>query len=242
MTMGRRRRDNASLLVAVLTLCLSASFCDGAVYWRDQRGGLSPAQKGATAVNGTIYYVTPGRALTLSLEAVSTTADATVEVSLSQGGLPEGATLTNPSVAANSMTATFAWTPTADQQCEYQLCFMAKDSTGVTSTGSYASPTDVGEDERCYTIVVTEQSIYSEGGTFVDATPFLSSLTSACGWSVGFWVKPSFRNVEMDVLTAGYVKNSATVRSPGWTSDAYTYTHTRGGGGNVGFSSSGCCA
>jgi hypothetical protein len=42
-------------------------------------------------------------------------------------------------------------------------------------------------DERCYSIIVAEQSIYAEGGTYVDATPFLSSLKSTCGWSIGFW-------------------------------------------------------
>ena len=197
-------------LLGVLFALTLASFCDGAVYWRDQRSGLTTAQKGATAVNGTIYYVTPGRALTLALEAVSTTADATVEVSLTQGGLPKGATLTNPSTPANSMSATFSWTPTADQQCEYQLCFIATDSTGVVSTGPSSSPTAAGTDERCYSIVVTEQSIFAEGGTFVDATPFLSSLTSSCGWSIGFWVKPSTQ-IDMDVLTAGYMKGG-TVR------------------------------
>lgn len=198
---------------ALLCTLALACVCDGAVYWRDQRTGLSAAQKGNTPVNGTIYYVTPGNALTLALEAISTTAAATTTVSLSQGGLPKGATLTN-GAPVNSISATFAWTPTADQQCEYQLCFTATDSTGVTSTGSYASPTAAGDDERCFTIVVMEQSIFAEGGTFVDATPFLSSLTSSCGWSIGFWVKPSTQ-IEMDVLTAGYKLGGATVRMRG---------------------------
>lgn len=211
----------ALLCVSVLALTL-ASVCDGAVYWRDQRAGLGAGQKGTTGVNGTIYYVTPGRTLTLALEAVSTTAGATVQVSLSQGRLPTGATLTNPTTPSATVSATFAWTPTADQQCEYQLCFTAADSTGAASTGSYASPIAAGADERCYSVVVTEQSIYLEAGSFVDATPFLDSLTSSCGWSIGFWVKPSDTD-DMEVLTAGFTRGGATVRS------GNGYELTRGG-------------
>jgi hypothetical protein len=151
-------------LLGLVVLTVLASACDAAVHWRDQRAGLTAAQKGLTAVNGTIYYVVPGRPITLSLDAVSTTADATVEVALTQGRLPKGATLTNPAVPASSISATFTWTPTSDQQCEYQLCFTASDSNGVVSTGAYSDVAAVGIDERCVSIVVTEQSVFAEVG------------------------------------------------------------------------------
>jgi hypothetical protein len=60
MVMGGGGSRARVALLGLLMVALS-TVCDGAVYWRDQRTGLSTAQKGNTAVNGTTYYVTPGQ-------------------------------------------------------------------------------------------------------------------------------------------------------------------------------------
>ena len=180
---------------------------DEAVYWRDDRTSLTAMDNfaGPTPANGTTFYATPGQKVEFALDAKQAGGFGPIDLYLSQGSLPEGATLTDDTtINSDPYRKTFSWTPKSGQECTYELCFMAKNSkTAVDYAMTLDTPATI--DERCYKIVVTDTVLSFSGGTFVNAPSVVSSLDTDCGVTMGLWFFPKDGvDASMPLITAGY--------------------------------------
>lgn len=181
---------------------------DDAVYWRDDRTGLNGMTDfaGATPANGTTFYVSPGNKVEFDLDAKQADGFGPISIYLSQGTLPEGATLTDSTtVNSDPFKKTFSWTPKSGQECTYELCWMAKNSK--TTAVDYAMTLDVPAtiDERCYKIVVTDAVLSMSGGTHVNIPTVVDDLDQECGVTMGLWFLPKDSvDASMPLITAGY--------------------------------------
>lgn len=181
---------------------------DDAVYWRDDRTALTAMDNfaGPTPANGTTFYTSPGQKVEFSLDAKQGDGFGPISLYLSQGSLPEGATLTDDTtITADPYRKTFSWTPTSGQECTYELCFMAKNAKTTAVDYAMTLDTPATIDERCYKIVVTDTVLSLSGGTHVNVPSVVSSLDADCGVTMGLWFLPKDGDdASMPLLTAGY--------------------------------------
>eukprot|EP00854_Cymbomonas_tetramitiformis_P001562 gene1562-2195_t len=193
---------------------------DKALYWMDKRPQLLDIGddfQGQVAANETAFYVTPGNTLTFIMEAKQGTNYEPVGVYIVQGELPRGATFeynnTDP-LLRDPARRTFEWTPDEGQQCEYLICFSANNSRVDPSKIDYVAQFDTANslDERCYTIVVMDQTLDFDGGTYVNAPLVLPLLTAECGMSMGIWFYPE-GTTAMPLLTMGYTMPGETTKN-----------------------------
>jgi len=193
---------------------------DKELYWRDQRPQLKDHGEGflgPTPANETTFYVAPGNTLSFTMSAKQGTGYAPIKIWVSQGELPEGSTFeyTEPDPKLRDpATRNFVWTPEEGDQCEYLICFIGnntrEDPQYIDYTHVYEPSGCIGGgefpclDERCYTIVVMDQTMDFAGGTYVTGPDsILQALTAECGMSIGVWFLPE-GTTSMPIITMGY--------------------------------------
>ncbi|GBG58751.1 hypothetical protein CBR_g151 [Chara braunii] len=182
------------------------------VMWMDQRDNLPAEFRGNTPFNMTQFYVVPGNTLVFRMAAIQLTGLNPLFVELTQGTLPEGATFNyENSTLDDPVARIFIWTPKPGQECEYRLCFDARNSNRPVPDWTKTVPLDpkVTSDERCYLIHVTDTVLDFTGGGYVDVGRVVPTLRPPCGMSIGGWFYPRGdggpeQNHTMPLLTAGY--------------------------------------
>ena len=198
------------------------------VYWRDDRSDLASMDNfsGFTPANNTVFYVATGNKVQFELDAKQGTGYGPIEIEVSQGSMPEGATLSTdvvtPLVQSDPHRKVFSWTPTAGQECMYELCFIAKNSRQDGTDYSMTLGTTATLDERCYTIIVTDTVLEFDGGTFLSIPNVIPQLDD-CGMSMGVWFWPhsASGHTSMPLITAGYDLNGIRniVHQLNWVKD-----------------------
>ena len=209
-------------------------FNTGTFTTTDSAGDVITVTAPLTLANQTHIVVNVGDLVQFDLQAKQGSAYDPLDIFISQGVMPEGATFTQDTTYNNDPTRyTFAWRPTKGQECEYQICFLATNIRGteypmtvgyndlVSRLGprapSVASYTPAASsfatapfiDERCYTIEVTDTAAHINGGAFVDvdatgASDLVSALDGDCGYSVGGWFYPEGSTSDMALVSIGY--------------------------------------
>jgi len=188
-----------------------------------------------TPADLTTFYVSPGHTLEFYMTALQDSGKPPIGIYITEGGdmmangqvgPPEGATFVYTEYNASSgqthlrdpAKRKFSWTPTEGQQCKYVLCFRGNNTRELESAIDYTETFSGNPDERCYTIVVADQQLDMQGGSFVDAAAALPSLTSDCGMTFSMWFYPE-GTVNSSLATFGYTK-------PGETADNIVYMLT----------------
>ena len=237
------------------------------IYWSDRRPGLDAAlpynvvqdklgystgtftdtQDGVTVTltapltmaNRTRMVVNVGDKVTFDMQVKQASGYDPLDIFISQGVMPEGATMVNDTNNNNDpIMYTFSWTPTKGQECEYEICFLATNIRGseypmtvgysdltsrlgpmapsiysYTPTTTSTSATAPYIDERCYTIEVTDMAAHLKGGAFIDvdaADSLVSTLDAGCGYSFGGWFFPEESTTEMiPLVSIGYTTGAA---------------------------------
>ncbi|KAK3287761.1 hypothetical protein CYMTET_4743 [Cymbomonas tetramitiformis] len=192
---------------------------DKELYWRDQRPDLLTMTgfTGTTPAHETTFYVAPHNLFELVMTAKQDTGYQPLGIHMTEGQVPRGATweYNNTDVMLRDpATRTLSWIPEEGQQCEYRFCFMANNTRQDPALISYAVRFDIllSRDERCYTLIVLDQTLDFDGGTYVDAPASLPLLTAECGMSVGLWFLPE-GTITMPLLTMGYTLAGETQKN-----------------------------
>ena len=231
------------------------------IYWSDRRPGLDynnrfnvirdimgfntgtfnvPQPDGSTRVetaplthaNQTRMLVNVGDLVQFDVQAKQASNSAPIDIFISQGVLPEGATFvksTDSLYTSDPVRYTFAWQPKKGQECTYQICFLASNIRGVdypktvgyddlsASLGpnspydarynpdGYAGPSPY-IDERCYSIEVTDTAAHITTGAYIDVSSpatLIEALDGDCGYSAGGWFFAE-GNADMALLSIGY--------------------------------------
>lgn len=146
-----------------------------------------------TPVNGKIFKVSPGDAVSFTVKA--TDSDPSSTVKLSGSGIPSGASWNPSTTGANPASSTFSWTPTNSQLGSNVISFIATDNNGVQTSTSI-------------TIIVTQNP------KFVSPTPSdLTLLVYTPGDTIEFDVK-ALDPDNTDLVTINNVQglNASNVR------------------------------
>eukprot|EP00898_Chlorokybus_atmophyticus_P003902 jgi/Chlat1/4512/Chrsp29S04581 len=189
------------------------------IVWMDQRPALLPLRTGPTPVNNTAFYVAVNNTMSFAMAAYQGSGFSPLSIYLTQGQLPEGATLTlrptAPDANWDPAIVDFEWTPEIGQECRYQICFLAKNNRpGATQYSS--DPVDGSIlDERCYTIIVTETVLNFDNVGYANAVDVSPQLTGGCGMTLSAWVYPrtDLGSTIMPIMTAGYTEKQATLET-----------------------------
>eukprot|EP00899_Mesostigma_viride_P026947 jgi/Mesvir1/7437/Mv19218-RA.1 len=194
------------------------------VYWMDRRpwpAALLADFTGTTPFNNTVFHVPAGTTLQIPLSARQGTNRGPIEIEVSQGSLDwmPGSSL-EYSLKADPSFASFTWPTQPGMECEYRICFTARNNYDEEDGPEYAV-TLLGEfDERCYTIVVTDVgAVFEDGGYLLHETGWnttdgddgdvLRGLTADCGMTISTWFKPgSLTPSSSPFLTIGHYREN----------------------------------